>query len=115
MKNLDEIILDIKMQIRSRIPNCNCTLNGLKRKVDTFVSFGPNGFTFIEAFDLAEVPISGSVTVNIRFTVLARVDIDGNVKAQSYLGGNYGPLLIGFVNSEYVVDHNSAIITDLRD
>jgi hypothetical protein len=115
MKNMAEIILEIKMQIRSRIPNCNCTYKGLKRKVDSFVSFGPNGFTFIEAFDLAEVPISGSVTVNIRFTVLARVDIDGNVKAQSYLGGNYGPLTIRYTNSEYVVDHNNAFITDLRD
>lgn len=115
MKNLDEIILDIKMQIRSRIPNCNCTYRGLKRKVDSFVSFGPNGFNFIEDFNLAEVPTSGPVTVNIRFTVLARVDIDGNVKAQSYLGGNYGPLTIRYSNSEYAVDHKNAIITDLRD
>lgn len=115
MKNLNEIVLDIKMQIRSRIPNCNCTHKGLKRKVNSLVSFGPNGFNFIEAFDLAEVPTSGFVTVNIKFTVLARIDIDGNVKAQSYLGGNYGPLTIRFTNSEYVVDHNNAIITDLRD
>jgi len=115
MKNLEEIILDIKMQIRSRILNCNCTYKGLKRKVDSFVSFAPNGFSFVESFDLAEVPISGPVTVNIRLTVLARVDIDGNVKAQSYLGGYYGPLTIGFTNSEYVVDHKNAIITDLKD
>ena len=115
MKNLEEIILDIKMQIRSRIVNCNCTYRGLRKKVDSYVSFAPNGFSFVENFNLEEVPVTGPVTVNIRFNVLARIDIDGNLKSQSYIGGNYGPLTISFNKSEYSIDHTRAIMTDLRD
>lgn len=115
MKNLEEIILDAKMQIRSRIVNCNCSYRGINKKVDSFVSFAPIGFNFVENFNLAEVPVSGPITVNIRFNALTRVDIDGNVKAQSYIGGNYGPLIISFDKSEYRLDHSRANLTELRD
>lgn len=115
MKNLEEIILEAKMQIRSRIVNCNCSYRGLNKKVDSFVSFTPNGFSFVENFNLAEVPVSGPIIVNIRFNALTRIDIDGNVKAQSYLGGNYGPLIISFDKSEYRLDQSTATLSDLRD
>lgn len=115
MKNLEEIILGIKTQIRAKIPNCICTYKGVKRKVDSFVSFGPNGFNIIEKFNLAEVPVTGPVNINIKFVLLARIDIDGNIKSQSYLGGKYGPLTIRYENSEYYIDYNDGNISDLRD
>lgn len=115
MKNLDSIVLEIKQIIRARIINCPCRYNGIQKKVAGFKTYSQNGFNFVEKFDLAEVPVTGSINVSVRFNALLLIDIDGNVKTQSYVNGTFGPIEISFSNSEYNIDTNTATISGLSN
>lgn len=112
MKNLDSIILEIKQQIRTRIINCPCRYRGTTKQVVELKSFSQE-LRFLEKFDLAEVPVSGPIIVNVSYNVLALVDINGNLKSQAYLDGNFGPLTLSFSSSEYHLDTSKATISGL--
>lgn len=112
MKNINEIVLAIKMEIRSKVKGCECNYKGQKKRIADFRSFS-NEFEFIEKFDLAEIPISGPVVVNTRFIALVNIDIDGNIKDQSYVKFQYGPLLIDYEAKSYNLDSSQATIRQI--
>jgi hypothetical protein len=113
MKNLSSITLEIKAAILTRIKGNECRHKGLNKRIIELISFHPIGFKYVNKFDLAEIPTLGSVTTSVNFTALVLIDIDGNVKQTHYVSGDFGPVIISYSSSEYLIDMSSAIISGL--
>jgi hypothetical protein len=114
MKNLSSITSETKSTIRTRIKDSECKHKGFKKRIIELRAFHPNlGFEYVDKFDLAEIPTSGSVTTSVNFTALVMIDIDGNEKQTHYASGNFGPFTISYSSSEYLVDMNNAVISRL--
>ena len=114
MKNLSSITLEIKMAITERIQDFECRHKGIKRKIVELKSFHPTlGFNYVDKFDLAEIPTTGSVTTSVNFTALVLIDMGGNGKQQDYASGNFGPVTLSYSSSEYKIDMSSSTISGL--
>ena len=108
MKNLESIILAIKQEIMKNLVNTLCPYKGFKKRICKFKEFWHGQINLPESFDLSEIPTSKSSEITVSFDALVFFDMDGNVKEQSYINGQYGPIVIGYSNKEYYLDFSNS-------
>lgn len=98
MKTIESITLTIKQEIIKSLVDSYCVYKGFKKQICKFKEFWHGQINFQESFDLSEIPTTGTVDVIVSFDALVLFDMDGNIKEQSYVNGQFGPVRISYSN-----------------
>ena len=114
MKNREEIITAIKLEIRKQIVGQFFNFKGQPKKVLKFDAYWQRGFDFIEEFELATVPINGPITNSVRFSCWVNLDIDGNSSRKVLIDGQFGPFIISFSDNNYELDVTNATFSRIE-
>jgi hypothetical protein len=113
MKNIESITLAIKQEIINHLVNSYCVYKGFNKRICKFKEFWHGQIIFPESFNLSTIPTIGTDEVTVGFDALVQFDMDGNVKEQSYISGQFGPVLISYSNKEYNLDFSRSVLSRL--
>jgi hypothetical protein len=113
MKNIESLTLAIKQEIIKNRVDSYCVYKGFNKRICQFREFWHGQITFPGSFNLSDIPTTGPTEVTVGFDALVLIDMDGNVKEQSYINGHFGPVTINYSNMEYHLDFSNSALSRL--
>jgi hypothetical protein len=113
MKTIESINLAIKQEIIRNLVDSYCVYKGFNKRIFKFKEFWHGQINYPESFRLSEIPTTGPVDVTVSFDALVQLDMDGNIKEQSYINGHFGPITISYSEMEYHLDFSNSALSRL--